>query len=154
MNLPVWLMVVGSFVVASLLFGALFWLTRVRVFGAAAASPLTFIGLFFALVGWTRFVSGSEGALEFVAKPGGLVAWVFLKTRTCGASWGHVIFYEREATPLRTKLHERRHVYQAMCLGIAFLPVYALCSLVALLEGKGLYWGNALEVDARKAEVI
>jgi hypothetical protein len=71
---------------------------------------------------------------------------------TGGASaitFGHVVLAcDRRALDV-TRAHERVHVRQYETWGPAFIPVYLLAGLFALLGGTGAYTGNYFERQAR-----
>jgi hypothetical protein len=63
---------------------------------------------------------------------------------------GHVVL-GRDATALtRTRAHERAHVRQYELWGPAFVPVYLLAGLWALVTRQGAYRGNYFERQARE----
>lgn len=127
----------------------------VRIFIYFWALPTTLVGLLFlpaALVGGgVQFV---DGVLEL---HGGLVR-VFLERATLlpgGASamtLGHVVLGRDRAALDRTRSHERVHVRQVERWGPLFLPAYVAASLVALMQGKDAYRGNAFEREAFEKE--
>jgi len=124
--------------------------------GYLNALPLTLVGLWVALVGRTRFIHFEGGAALFVAKPGGLVDFVFRKTGAHGGGgWcGGVVFLAQPSLVLSPSLvrHELRHFAQARVFGPLWVVLYGLASLAALLLGGHPYFDNALEKDARAAE--
>ena len=44
--------------------------------------------------------------------------------------------------------HERQHTYQAMCLGVFFIPAYYLASAWSHIRGSDAYMGNWFEIQA------
>lgn len=65
---------------------------------------------------------------------------------------GHFIIADRTAHSRRLLVHELAHVAQAARWGILFPLAYLAASVWARLRGGDLYWDNAFEVAARKAE--
>lgn len=122
------------------------------ILGHVWSAPLTVLGLLAALVGRVSWLGMRGGVLEFVARPDGLIAWVFQVTRTCGASgmWGCVAFYVRPPTD-KTRAHEHRHARQAQVLGVFWPLAYAGAALVAAYAGGNPYADNWFERDARAA---
>jgi len=64
---------------------------------------------------------------------------------------GHVVLASCAATLDATRAHERVHVKQYERWGPAFLPAYALASLIALTRGRDAYLDNRFEREARQA---
>jgi hypothetical protein len=123
------------------------------VLGHLWAAPLTLLGLLAALVGGGRWLGLNSGVLEFTARTGGLISWVFRATGTCGASglWGCVAFYAAEPSA-QIRRHEHVHARQAMALGALWPLAYGACALWALTRGGHAYRDNAMERAARAAE--
>lgn len=131
-------------------------MTPLRILGHLWAFPLTLVGLLVALLGWTRFLRLEGGAFLFVAKPGGLVDFLFRFTGTQGGAGvltGACIFvapaYAEDSVLVR---HERRHVSQAFLFGPLLPLLYGLASLAAVVRGLHPYRNNLFELDAYAAE--
>ncbi|MBS0458104.1 MAG: hypothetical protein JSS44_12345 [Proteobacteria bacterium] len=117
------------------------WLVRllILIFGAIWAFPNTVLGLVLglpALAFGARLRCG-DGALLFLRYPwgsGGALTLGNVIVCTHASLDGRCLSYAESAglhpptgVTLRLGDHERAHVYQAMALGVLFLPLYFLC---------------------------
>jgi len=94
-----------------------------------------------------------DGVLEC---HGGGVAWLLehatlLPGGATAMTLGDVVLGRSTAALALTRTHERVHVRQAHRWGPLFIPAYLLASLVALLQRRGAYRGNAFEREAYAA---
>ena len=121
----------------------------------AWASPNSLLGLAFALLavcsGGT--MRAHRGVLE---AHGGFVAWWLLHAiplhgGALALTLGHVVLGVDTHALHMTREHERVHVRQYERWGPAFLPAYALASLLAYLRGQPPYRGNRFEREAYAA---
>jgi hypothetical protein len=111
--------------------------------------PTTAIGL---LVGALCIPLGArwqfvDGVLEC---HGGGVAWLLehatlLQDGAMAITFGDVVLGRTPAALDLTRRHERVHVRQAHRWGPFFIPAYLLASLIAWLQRRGAYRGNAFE---------
>ena len=129
--------------------------TLVWILGSLWALPMTSAGLFvalFVLLDRGRVHGIRGGAVEFVARAGGLFARAFFVPFGVSAfTWGQVII-GRNAPLLddpEIHRHERVHVRQAMQLGPFFPICYLTAGLLAWLAGGRWYWDNVFEAAAR-----
>lgn len=114
--------------------------------------PTTAVGL---LVGGLCTPWGSrwqyvDGVLECHS---GAVAWLLehatpLAGGAMAITFGDVVLGCSPAALDLTRTHERVHVRQAHRWGPLFIPAYLLASLVAWLQKRGAYRGNAFEREA------
>lgn len=65
---------------------------------------------------------------------------------------GHVVLGVRHETLSVLRAHEHAHVRQFERWGVLLLLAYPLASLVSFLRGRGFYYHNAFEVQARAQE--
>lgn len=123
----------------------LYWL------GFVWALPVTLIGLLNVLFSKFERWRWKDGCLEFLdadiafkTGPGVLLA------RTLGV----VILYSKRRTTVeefgKTATHEKRHVFQCLCLGPLMLLAYPIAMLIAVVRGQHYYYDCWFEVDARK----
>lgn len=116
------------------------------------AFPNTLIGLVF--VPFVLLTKGRASVVEGVVELQGRLPDFVL--RRCipirgGASaitFGHVVLGRDGRCLDATRRHERIHVRQCEVLGPAFIPLYLLASLWALMTGQGAYRGNYFEREA------
>lgn len=116
------------------------------------ASPNTLLGLAFALLavcsgGRMRVVRGC------VETHGGFVSWflrhgVPIRGGALALTLGHVVLGLDAHALHISREHERVHVRQYERWGPAFLPAYAIASLVAYFRGQPPYRGNRFEREA------
>jgi hypothetical protein len=119
------------------------------------ASPNTSLGLAFALAG---LAGGGKarvfrGVLE-VYGPGirHLLDLVPSKTSVQALTLGHVVLGRDRRALESTRAHEEVHVRQYERWGPAFLPAYAVASLLAALRGGDPYRHNRFERAALSRE--
>jgi hypothetical protein len=67
-------------------------------------------------------------------------------------TFGHVVLSVSRAELTRLRMHEHAHVRQYERWGLLFLLLYPASSLWQLLRGRGAYWDNGFEVQARASE--
>jgi hypothetical protein len=67
-------------------------------------------------------------------------------------TFGHVVLGMSQAELTRLRAHEHAHVRQYERWGLLVLLLYPASSLWQLLRGRGAYWDNGFEVQARAAE--
>jgi hypothetical protein len=115
-------------------------------FGYLWALPNTLLGVAFLPLtllsgGRVRF---QRGAMELY---GGFAAWFLRKVcRGAGAmTLGHVILGRDRAMLDYTRDHEHVHVFQYMCWGPFFLPMYGLSSFLCWRKGLNPYLENRFE---------
>jgi hypothetical protein len=125
--------------------------TLLRVLGILWASPYTFLGVFFGLIG---LCTGGHArvrgcTIEFY---GGGVKWLFYRFTngqfTLALTLGHVILGQTEATLDIARKHELVHVRQFERWGLLMGPAYLGCSLVLWLMGRRPYHDNPFEREA------
>src|SRR3954453_8722528 len=114
--------------------------------------PTTAVGL---AVGGICLPLGSRcqrvsGVLEFHSGP---VAWLLehatlLEGGALAMTLGDVVLGRTPEALDMTRRHERVHVRQAHRWGPFFIPAYLLASLIAWLQKRGAYRGNAFEREA------
>ncbi len=116
------------------------------------ASPNTVLGLVFAMLG---VCTGGRMRLHrgVIETHGGLVTWwlqhvVPLPGGARALTLGHVVLGRSPEELHLTREHERVHVRQYERWGPAFLPAYALASLLAWKRGQPPYRGNRFEREA------
>ena len=116
------------------------------------ASPCSAIGV--ALAAITLLAGGkarwSSGALEVCLRPN--LASCDVWTRSLpfrGIVFGHVILAVTREELQAIGPHERVHVAQYERWGPLFFLAYAASSLWQLANGRGAYWNNHFEVQAR-----
>lgn len=128
--------------------------TVLLVLGHIWILPWTLVGLFCAAVGKTTFyqINREWFALHFVAKPDGLASNC-LGDKYAAVTIGSVVVFKtiKHADIAYLNCHEHRHVQQQMWFGPLAPIFYAVGWLIGLVTGKGAYWGNPLEVDARQS---
>jgi len=116
------------------------------------ALPNTLIGLLF-----VPFVLLTKGHVAIVHGVVELHGWLpgFVLRRCIpirgGASaitFGHVVLGRDSLCLDATRRHERVHILQCEVWGPAFIPIYLLASLWAVLSGQGAYAGNYFEREA------
>jgi hypothetical protein len=120
------------------------------------ALPNTFLGLLFIplaiiMKGRMEIV---DGVLEI---RGELISWILrhcvpLRGGAGAITLGHVVLGRDREALLASRRHERAHVRQYEILGLAFIPVYIMASIWALINGRGAYRGNYLEQNAVEQE--
>lgn len=120
------------------------------ILGYFWALPTTLLGFALALLllGWPFMLEGGAVWIR-PAGPWSPLAWWWARhfgTLTLGGC----VITGGGTIDDRLVRHELRHFAQARVLGPLFVPVYLLCSLWALVTTGDGYWGNALEVDARR----
>jgi len=114
--------------------------------------PTTAVGL---LIGGLCVPLGArwhlvDGVLEC---HGGGVAWLLehatlLQGGALAITFGDVVLGRTPSALELTRRHERVHVRQAHRWGPFFIPAYLLASLIAWLQRRGAYRGNAFEREA------
>jgi len=116
------------------------------------ASPVTVLGLLFAVLAWvTRGrVACVRGVIE---AHGGLVTWLLERAVPLAGgaealALGHVILGRSAASFERWREHERVHVRQYERWGVVLLPAYAVASLWMWLRGRDAYRDNPFEREA------
>ena len=119
----------------------------------AWALPNTTLGLMLVpFVWWSHGRIGvTAGVLEM---HGGLLdpLLAVCPPRTGGAAamtLGHVVIARNQRALDATRAHERVHVRQCEHWGPFFIPAYFLASLWAAATGRGAYYGNYFEQQAR-----
>ena len=123
-----------------------------NVFRYLWAFPNTLIGL--AFVPFVLLTRGHAAVVNGVVELHGRLPDVVL--RRCipirgGASaitFGHVVLGRDEPCLDASRRHERVHVRQCEVWGPAFIPIYLIASLWAVLSGQGAYAGNYFEREA------
>jgi hypothetical protein len=116
------------------------------------ALPTTCVGLLF--LPFTRATGGGYQIVDGVLELYGGVVEFFLRRCTLlegGASamtLGHVVLGRDREALAWSREHERVHVRQCERWGIAFLPAYAVASLLAMARGQRAYLDNAFEREA------
>ena len=122
------------------------------------ALPNTILGLLF--VPLALFTKGrmeiQDGVLEI---HGGLVSWILKycfpsQGYVSAVTLGHVILGCDRESLANDRRHERAHVKQYELFGPAFIPVYILAGIWALIRGRGAYKGNYLERKAIEQERV
>ncbi|HYN22076.1 MAG TPA: hypothetical protein VE078_14040 [Thermoanaerobaculia bacterium] len=120
------------------------------------ASPNTLIGLAFALAGLAGGARARvfRGVLE-VHGPG--IEWLLDRVALGRDSiqaltLGHVVLGRDRCALECTRVHEEVHVRQYERWGPAFLPAYAVASLLAVLRGDDPYLHNRFERAALTRE--
>ncbi len=127
----------------------------IHVVGHVWMLPVSAFGVAHAVLG-ARFSSlTSDGVLQFVAKPEGVLGRVMKRFRISAYTTGAVIVYATPAGPRSHRLyqHELAHVHQTMQLGPLMPVAYAACSLWQLLRGGHVYRDNWFERQAREREL-
>jgi hypothetical protein len=116
------------------------------------AAPTSAVGLLLVLAGAWRVRAGVvDGVLEAY---GPALAWLLRHATPVDAAaltLGHVVIARDGASLEATRSHERVHVRQCERWGPLFVPAYLTASLIALLRGDHVYFGNAFEVEAFRA---
>lgn len=116
-------------------------------------SPVTFLGVILAMLGWVSggTIRRGEGVLE--AFGGGLGWLLSCRFPFCGPvaamTLGHVIVALSDDALTATRAHEHVHVRQFERWGLLFLAVYPLAGMKAWLLGGNPYWDNVFEREAR-----
>ncbi len=120
------------------------------------AAPNSLIGL--GLAGLATLTGGHATVVDGVLEVEGGAVRHLLRYATplpggaAAMTLGHVVVGQDAAALDQCRPHERVHVRQAERWGPAFLPAYALASLVAALRGGHFYRDNAFELAARREE--
>lgn len=125
--------------------------TLQRLAGYAWAAPATSLGMLLALP-WMMAGARArpvDGVLE-VAFAGYPMRqrWVH-RLPFSAMTLGHVVLGVSHGELARLRAHEQAHVRQYERWGVFFFPAYGLSSLHQFLCGRGLYWHNRFEVQAR-----
>lgn len=125
-----------------------------RVAAYAWAAPCTLVGLCLATLaypagGRIRLLAGVLEAALWPDGPPGRLARMLPFT---AITFGHVVIALTWREQDRLRAHEREHVRQYECWGVAFLIAYPLSSLWQMVRGRHYYWDNWFEVQAREAE--
>lgn len=128
-----------------------FSLLLLRAAGYLWAAPCSAVGLA-AAVPWLLAgarVRRVDGVLE-VAFSGYPLRqrWVH-RLPFSAMTLGHVVLGVSHGELARLRTHEHAHVRQYERWGLLFFPAYGLSSLHQCLCGRGLYWHNHFEVQAR-----
>lgn len=116
------------------------------------AGPNTLVGLGIAAL--TQVTGGRVSRVEGVVEvTGGAAAWLLrnavpLPGGAMALTLGHVVLARDEDAAARTRRHERVHVAQYERWGPAFVPAYALASVLAYLRGHHGYRDNRFERPA------
>lgn len=139
-----------------------------RCLGVIWASPMTLLGLLYALLfaacGLYRFHGIHQFGLVWVIKDSAPASFKRAWEGWAGHTVGQVIILREDPTAtekFKTKLeHELVHVDQFFCLGCLFFPAYFACyfvSCLGVLFGvykprtlKGVYRNNIFERHARR----
>ena len=126
---------------------------------AAVWSSLTGIlgllmaGVVYVVDGNVRLMPGRPfDAMEWVVS--GRLGRLMWSRKWAAVTMGWCVFYWTEAsvTP-QGRNHERRHIWQQLVWGPAWLPAYAICWLVGFARYRitmEAYQNNPFEADARK----
>lgn len=116
------------------------------------ALPTALVGLVVTLPLGCRPFRFRDGVLYLVAPKSGPWA-VWARQGFVAITFGQLMMVSSEMQTLDARLmrHELRHFQQARRLGVFFLPVYGLLSLLAMVLGRSAYSGNLLELDADEA---
>lgn len=129
-----------------------------NVLGYTWASPLTIVGLLYALtfslVGWYKWHSAVDDALVWVTNESESPVWLRkMWSAWAGQTIGNVVVIcELHAKDSVVLNHEMAHVRQCMMLGI-FQPLFYALSYVAIKLGCSNahpYYDNPFEIDARR----
>ena len=124
-----------------------------QLFRYVWALPYTLVGLLF--VPFVLLTGGRVRVFRGVVEldgplPAFWLRHIVLVENAAAITIGHVVL-GRDATALsRTRTHERAHVRQFELWGPAFVPLYLLAGLWALITRKGAYKGNYFEREARE----
>lgn len=136
-------------------------------FGFFWTFPNTLVGILMAALGgrWALAPYGEVACAHRVSRfwpypraviceNGSLLYELWRRLHIVGASCGLVVVIrDPDSYTDRTLKHESRHSAQSMIFGPLFGFVYVLAGLWAVIvRGQNFYYGNAFEVDARKAE--
>jgi hypothetical protein len=118
---------------------------------AFSALPYTLLGIGLARLAGARMRTVSGITL---AHGGRLPRWLALHLLgdMDAVTLGNVVLARDDLVMRRTLAHELAHVRQFRAWGLPFPFAYCAASVWSLLRGRGLYWGNAFEVAARRAE--
>ncbi|MEP6475309.1 MAG: hypothetical protein ABJC74_16405 [Gemmatimonadota bacterium] len=120
------------------------------------AAPTSLIGL--GLAGLATLTGGHATVVAGVLEvEGGAVRHLLrhatlLQGGAAAMTLGHVVVAQDPAALAQCRSHERVHVRQAERWGPAFLPAYAIASLLAALRGGHFYRDNAFELAACREE--
>jgi hypothetical protein len=116
-----------------------------------SALPYTLLGIGLARLAGAQIRNISTITLAY---GGRLPRWLALHPlgHMDAVTLGNVVLARNDAVLRRTLAHELAHVRQFHAWGVLFPLAYSAASVWSLLRGRGLYWGNAFEVAARKAE--
>ena len=122
-----------------------------RVLRYLWVSPVTLLGLAFAVLTWRRgHIRIVDGIIEAhgpwlrclltrcVPRPGGAAAMTL----------GHVILGQDQRALDDSRAHEHVHVCQYERWGVLFLPAYLIASALAVLAGGHYYADNIFEREA------
>lgn len=133
-----------------------------RVLGYVWASPITVLGLVYALfcslMGWYKSVGVRKDALVWLMLTDKSPAWLNKRwVRWAGHTVGNVVVlkYDPDTTNEGrvTLVHESEHVRQMMILGVFQPLMYALiyvCIKVACDKATHPYYSNSFEIAARR----
>lgn len=106
----------------------------------------------FMLLGWVRYSGTTPYAVVLAVRPGNPVA-KHMQGKWAGWASGAFIVVREDCLPsLRTIAHEQAHVMQQMAFGV-FQPILYLLFMLFIavfLKGKGPYYDNPFETDARE----
>lgn len=112
----------------------------------AWASPWSLLGLLLLGLVWLRGgrIGVNAGVMEAsLSRP---PRWV---GRFGAITLGHVVLAASPGALERLRAHEHEHVRQYERWGPAFVPAYAISSLLQWLHGRDPYWHNRFERQAR-----
>jgi hypothetical protein len=117
------------------------------------ALPYTLVGLLF--VPFVLLSGGRarvfRGVLEMDGPlPAFWLRHIVLVKDAAAITIGHVVLGRDAKALSRTRAHERAHVRQFELWGPAFVPLYLLAGLWALVTRQGAYRGNYFEREARE----
>jgi hypothetical protein len=122
-----------------------------RAAGYLWAAPCTLLGLLVALpwLGAGARARCVDGVLEVAFSGYPLQQrWVH-RLPFSAMTLGHVVLGVSHGELARLRAHEHAHVRQYERWGILFFPAYGLSSVQQFACGRGLYWNNRFEVQAR-----
>lgn len=132
--------------------------TILRIFFYCWAFPNTLIGLIITLI--NKISGGEERIVSGVLEVHGafvsllLKRFIPLKSHPLALTLGHVVLGQSLEILERTREHERVHVKQYERYGLFFLPLYALATLIAWMQGKRPYRDNWFEIEAYDKSTI
>lgn len=120
-------------------------------FTASSALPYTLLGIGLARLAGARMRTVSGITLAY---GGRLPRWLALHPLGTmdAVTLGNVVLARNDTVLRSTLSHELAHVRQFHAWGVLFPLAYSAASVWSFLRGSGLYWGNAFEVAARRAE--